>query len=175
MNFDKKSGTLINNKIKYNYILLDLYQFIKWIKNNKIIRQSIEHLISIHRNENNFKIINLISEAFNEKNTSNTYYFFIYKGNEIITSCRIIINNKNIAYINMVHTNIKYRNQGFCKKNLSKLLQLVECNKFVLDVDKNNKHAINCYMSIGFLFDKVNVKSPYYKMFVDILDLNKTT
>ena len=65
---------------------------------NKDILKSIENLMSIHRNQNIFNIITLIDEALTETN-KNTYYFFIYKDNEIITSCRLIVDKKNNAYI----------------------------------------------------------------------------
>jgi hypothetical protein len=160
-------GFIINKKIKYNYILLDLHNFVKWIQENKKIRKSIEKIISIHRDQVNFKIINLIYEAFEDiENNKNTYYFFIYKNNEIITSCRLIIDNKKNFYMNMVHTNINYRNLGFCKKNISKIISLMKykCTKIILDVDKNNKNAIKCYISSGFIFSKINKKSNDYRM-----------
>ena len=82
-------GILINNKIKYNYFLLNLFEFVKLIQNNKNIRKSIEKLISTHRNKNDFKIIDIIIEAYNEiEQNKNTYYFFIMNNtnDEIITS-----------------------------------------------------------------------------------------
>ena len=66
----------------------------------------------------------------------------------------------------MVHTNIKYRNLGFCKKNMSKIIKLTnnKIKKYTLDVNKNNISAIKCYMSVGFNFSKINIKSEDYKM-----------
>ena len=163
-----KKGIITNNKIKYKYLLLNFSNFVKLIQTNKYIQISIEKILSDHRNENDFNIITLINEAYiEEKNNKKTYYFFIYKDNEIITSCRLIVDNKNNAYINMVHTNINYRGQGLCKKNISKLIQLTndKIKKYILDVNKKNINAINCYLSIGFTFSKINKKSEDHKMF----------
>ena len=162
----KKNGIITNNKIKYSYILLDLSNFVKWIEMNKDILKSIENLMSIHRNQNIFNIITLIDEALTETN-KNTYYFFIYKDNEIITSCRLIIDKKNNAYINMVHTNKNYRGQGLCNKNISKVIQLTndKIKKYTLDVDKKNIYAIKCYKLVGFNFSKNNKNLEYYRMF----------
>ena len=71
-----KKGILKNNDIKYNYILLNFSEFIIWIQKNELIRKSIEKLISIHRNENKFKIITLLYEALNDmESEKNTFYF----------------------------------------------------------------------------------------------------
>jgi ribosomal protein S18 acetylase RimI-like enzyme len=158
---------IINKNKKYNYILLNLHEFVEWIENNEGIRKSIENIVSMHRNQNNFNIVNLIYEAFEElKLKKNTYYFFIYKNNTIITSSRIIIDKKKNAYINMVHTNIKYRNLGFCKNNINKLLSLMEnqYKKITLEVYKSNTSAIKCYMDCGFIFSKINKNIDFYKM-----------
>lgn len=159
-------GTLINKYIKYNYILLNLDEFVKWIKNNKEIRMSIENLLSIHRNQNDFKIIQLLNEAFEDIN-KNTYYFFIYKDNEIVTSSRLIIDNKKKAYMNMVHTNINYRNLGFCKKQIKKFIFLIKdkYKKIILHVDKINTYAIKCYIACEFKIKKTSdISKTIYEM-----------
>ena len=137
------------------------------IEKNDKIRDSIEKIISIHRNQNNFNIINLIYEAFSDlKLKKNTYYFFIYKDNDIITTSRIIIDKKKNAEINMIHTNSKYRNLGFCKRNIEKLLSLMKDNykKITLEVDRKNTRAIKCYMECGFTFSRINKSIDYFEM-----------
>jgi predicted GNAT family acetyltransferase len=158
-------GIIINKNKKYNYILLNLHQFVKWIENNKKIKKSIENIVSIHRQQNNFNIVDLIYEAFEELN-KNTYYFFIYKNNTIITSSRIIIDKKKNAYIDLVHTCDKYRNLGFCKKNIKKLLLLIKnkYKKVTLEINKSNTNAIKCYMDSGFTFSKINKNVDFYRM-----------
>ena len=163
---DYKKGIIINNKIKYYFILLNITNFVEFVQ-NKNIRISLEKLIAIHRSLNKFKIITLIDEAFQdiEKNKK-TYYFFIYKDSEIITSCRLIVNTTNEAYINMVHTNINYRKQNFCKKNIIKLIKLTKniIKQYVLHVDENNISAIKCYKSVGFNISKINKKLKEFEM-----------
>ena len=163
-----KKGILKNNDIKYNYILLNFSEFIIWIQKNELIRKSIEKLISIHRNENKFKIITLLYEALNDmESEKNTFYFFIYKDDEIITSCRLIIDKKKNGYMNLVHTNKNFRNLGFCKKNIYKFLYLMKnnCKKIILHVESCNISAIKCYLSVGFNYKKIkNNQSDNYTM-----------
>jgi ribosomal protein S18 acetylase RimI-like enzyme len=138
------------------------------IQKNKLISKSIEKLISIHRNEKNFKIITLLYEALYEiESEKNTFYFFIYKDNEIITSSRLIIDKKKNGYMNMVHTNKNFRNLGFCKENIYKFLNLMKdcCKKIILHVEKNNISAIKCYLSVGFYYKKIkNNQSDLFTM-----------
>ena len=160
-------GFITNKNKKYSYALLNLCEFFDFIEKNEKIRNSIEKIISIHRSQNNFNIINLIYEAFEElKLKKNTYYFFIYKGNTIITTSRLIIDKKKNAYINMVHTNIKYRNLGFCKRNIEKLLSIMDdkYKKITLEVLKSNTSAIKCYMECGFIFSRINKNIDFYEM-----------
>lgn len=168
---DYKKGTLINNKIKYSYILLNISNFVKWAQ-HKDIRTSFEKLMLIHHNYlYKFKIITLIDEAFEDLDKNKqTYYFFIYKDYEIITSCRLIVDKNNDAYINMVHTNINYRKQNFCKKNMTKVIQLTKniIKKYVLHVDENNVGAVQCYKSVGFNVSKINTKLKELEMMIQI-------
>jgi len=153
-----KKGIIKNHDIKYNYILLNFSEFIIMIQKNKLLRKSIEKLISVHRNRINFKIITLLYEALYEMEyEKNTFYFFIYKDNEIITSSRLIIDKKKNGFMNLVHTNINFRNLGFCKKNINKFLYLMKdyCKKIILHVEKNNISAIKCYLSVGFNYKKI--------------------
>jgi ribosomal protein S18 acetylase RimI-like enzyme len=68
--------------------------------------------------------------------------------------------------MNMVQTNINYRNLGFCKKNISKFISLMKdkCKNIILKVDKKNINAIKCYISSGFIFSKIYKKLNFYKM-----------
>lgn len=160
-------GFITHKNKKYFYALLTLREFFDMIEKNDKIRDSVEKIISIHRNQNNFNIVNLIYEAFSDlKMKKNTHYFFIYKDNDIITTSRIIIDNKKNAEINMVHTNSKYRNLGFCKRNIEKLLSLMKDNykKITLEVDRKNTNAIKCYMECGFTFSRINKSIDYFEM-----------
>ena len=64
----------------------------------------------------NFKIDKLIEE---EKKIApeKVNYFIIFKDSNLVSCVRLIYkNNSKSCYLNMIHTNKYYRNQGICKK-----------------------------------------------------------
>lgn len=141
---------IINNKT-YHYKILTIFEFIIWLSKNKKIRKSIKQCLIKHRHQY-FKFKDLINEYNKDKEKSNdTLFLFIYKNNEIITSCRFIYKD-NKGYINMVHTNEKYRNQGFCYQNIKLLLELTSdlTNTNTLEVLRDNISAIKCYEKNNF-------------------------
>jgi hypothetical protein len=114
---------------KFTYILFDIVGLVDLMKKNKDFCVSLENTIKTYRNENTFKILDLVNEEINEY-PKDVLYFIIYNKNEIITTSRLIYKNKK-GYINLVYTNPEYRNQKLCFTNLTKLISLTDniCNR----------------------------------------------
>lgn len=144
------------NKIKYKYFLFNSNDLINLIKTNNLLIKSFQNIMREHRNNPNFKIDTLIKEE--EKiDPEKVNYFIIFKDNNLVSCVRLIYkNNSKSCYLNMIHTNKNYRNQGICKITLKKLIQLTnnKFNKYELEVEENNIPAIKCYEKVGFIFEK---------------------
>ena len=153
---DSKKGNIMIKNIKYNYFLFNINDLIILMKNNKKLINSFEEIMVNHQHNPNYKIDSLIKQDI-KIYPKNVNYFFLYKNNEIISCIRLShTNNAKSVYFDMIHTNIKYRNQGFCKITLGKLLNLLK-NKFKiynLKVKENNIPAIKCYENFKFFFIK---------------------
>ena len=161
-------NSLTHNNKKYNYFFGNLYQLTDIFKLNIKLTQSFNTILALHRNVESFNYSRILfDEDLQEyyKNKSESYYFIIYDKNNIVTTSRIII-NKNNGYINMVHTNIKYRGHGFCNKNISKLISITNVKQYTLNVLINNEHAVKCYLSCGFTIIKMN-KQEYTMRFIN--------
>ena len=166
----KTTDIIINNK-KYHYKLLTIFEFIIWLCKNKKIRRSIKKCLIMHRHPF-FKFKDLINEYNKNKEIGKeTLFLFIYRKNEMITSSRFIYKD-TIGYINMVHTNVKYRLQGFCNHNIKLLLELTSklVNKITLEVLQENNSAIKCYENNGFKIIKkiIDKKENLYDMLYEI-------
>jgi len=130
----------INN---INYNIFSTKELFLWLDKYKKYKTSFENLFRMHRNEK-CKIKDLDKETKN-----NPYYQLGYNNNEIITISRLY----NNGYIDLVHTNMKYRGLKMCQKSLEKLItntQFKKIKQFNLLVKKNNIPAIKCYENLGF-------------------------
>ena len=163
--------TITNNKNKYKVYFCDVYGLIDFFKINEKIINNFENIMKAHRpNDQNYKF----SKIFNEDIMTfhmvgfTILYQFIYnpKNFEIITIARIGI-NKGLAEFSMVHTNINYRGQKFCQKNINLFMNNIitiknykGIKKFSLDVRITNIPAIKCYETCGFVIQS-NDKDHY--------------
>jgi hypothetical protein len=144
-----KGQIKVNDEI-YKYKLFDIHEMIEIIKNHNKLALSLEECISILRGDKNFTILNIMLEDI-QYHPHKVLYFMIYKGHEVISTCRLIYNeNSKTGYINMVFTNVKYRNKGVCQLNLEKMIALTKLKMYELEVDIDNVSAIKCYEKIGF-------------------------
>ena len=117
------SKAITNNKIKCKYYFCDIHGLIDFFKINEKLIYSFENIMKIHRpTDTNF----VYTKIFNEDIIVYHMYGFVVLYQliynpvnfEIITVGRIGI-NKEMADFSMVHTNINYRNQKFCQKNIN--------------------------------------------------------
>jgi hypothetical protein len=146
---------IIHNKKKYYYFLLLKKNFFEMLKNKKILKS----FMSIMRKSRGkyFKLKHL-----EHKKNKNIYSLII--NDEMTDIITISILNKN--KIENVYTNLKYRRQGFCKKNLKKLIKYTNYKFLYLYVDIHNLHAISCYEVFGFIIIKKDNNT--YKMYYQI-------
>lgn len=159
------------NKIKYTYFLFNSNDLINLIKNNNLLIKSFQNIMIEHRNNPNFKIDLLIDEE-KKIHPEKVNYFIIFKDNNLVSCARLIYkNNSKSCYLNMIHTNKNYRNKGICKRTLDKLIILTnnKFNKYILEVEENNIHAIKCYEKVGFILDK---KYKYNNINVNLMIYN---
>ena len=145
-----------NNK-EYNWLYCDTYDLLKWVKEYSKYEKSLMKLMTDQR-DRDFKIIDFVIEDYEQINRGKrNYYFFIFNDKELIAISRITIDNKH-GSISAVHTNTKFRNQGFCKKILNKLMKESKSKHkirtFQIGVDTNNIPAIKCYTNVGFKIKK---------------------
>ena len=131
----------IVNTINYN--IFTTSQLLVWLNKNIKYKISFENLLKVHRTKN-FILKDLVKE---NKNTPN--YQLGYNNNEIITISRIF----NNGYIDLVHTNIKFRGLKLCQISIEKFItnkKIKNIKKFSLYVYKKNIPAIKCYQNLGF-------------------------
>jgi hypothetical protein len=165
--------SIINNKLKYKYIFCDIYGILDFFKINEKLIYSFENLMKDHRpNDKNYNYTKIFNEDIitYHINGFTFLYQFIYdpQNFEIITIARIGINMKS-AVFSMVHTNINYRGQKFCQKNINLFINnicLIKKYKnikiFSLYVLDTNIPAIKCYETCGFIIKSNNKQ--YYLM-----------
>ncbi len=153
----------------YHYIFCDTVGLLLFLKFNEKISQSLVDIMEEHRGHE-FNIIDFVIEYFDAKEKNNeTLYLFLFDDNEIITTSRLIYNNKT-GYINAVHTNKKFRGKKLCQKTIKRLITLAtkktNIKKIELDVEVDNIPAIKCYERSGFRI--IKKFSDYYKMRMSI-------
>ena len=162
MNIKLKNGIININEKKYKYKLFDINGLIVIIRYEKKFAKLLEETIQNYRNQQNFLIHNLILEHVYDKNKSNTLFFIIYKGNNIVSTCRFIYNlHKKYGYFNLIYTNPLYRGKKICQNSINYMIKLTNkyIKKYELEVDSDNVYAIKCYEKCGF----EKVKKIYYK------------
>ena len=146
----------INNK-KYQYIYCDIYGLLLFIDNDINYKKSLITRLSIR--PNNKDIYNLVIENYrNEERGSKVLYLIIYNEKDIVSTSRIFYKNK--GYITFVYTHKSYRGKKLCQYNIKKLLELsiekLKIKKYHLEVEKDNKPAIKCYLKCDFKIIKKN-------------------
>jgi hypothetical protein len=138
-------------KKKFIYFLILKKDFIIMLKNKKILK-SFMQLMRYSRGTY-FKL-----EHLKYQNKNIIYSLIINDKMTDIITMSVINKNK----IENVYTNVKYRAQGFCKKNLKKLILYTNYTFLYLYVDIHNLYAINCYKKSGFII--INKNNNIYKM-----------
>lgn len=162
-----KKGFIIINNNKYKYYLFDIYQLNDIIENDKIFTNLLENTIITYREDKNFKIHNLFIEYMNKSIYNRTLFFIIYKGKDIISTCRFLFNlDKKAAYFNLIYTNAKYRGKKICQNNIKHMIDITNTyiKKYELEVAIENIPAIKCYQKNGFEIIKENSHSKEYLM-----------
>lgn len=158
-----KIKNLSYNKIIYKIYYCDICGLINFFKLNEKIIDNFETLMKIHRPKDiNFTYTKIINEDIYSHFDYNiqTFYQIIYNpiNYDIVTIARINVDNKEKKCgLSMIHTNIKYRNQQFCQKNINLLLKNTKNfkYKYILYVDKDNIPAIKCYKKCNFIITKL--------------------
>jgi hypothetical protein len=141
-----------NNK-KYFYVLCTYKELIK-LSNKLLI--SFKKIMLTHRHQTSFTYKGLLLE---QQPREKVFYLLIYnKNHEIITTSRV--SKKKYGYIDLVHTNLLYRGQGFCKININLLIKLTGYKKYELNTGSKNTTAIKCYEACGFII--LNNDDPKY-------------
>lgn len=109
--------------------------------------------------EENFAYLYTMMKNYYMIHLNKDCYVLVYTINDKIIACACLIlsikNNKKIGYLCNVYTLKEYRNKGIQTKLLKTCLQ--EAKKYNiysinLNVNKNNKKAINLYGKLGFYF-----------------------
>ena len=152
---------ITHNKKKYKYFLLLKNQFLELLKYNQKMIKSYISLMKKHRGD---------YYSITHMKFMNKYHMFSVitdvKQTEIVT---LLILHKKV--IKNVHTSSKYRNQGFCEKNLSLITKNINYKYLKLYVFMNNIPAIRCYEKSGFLI--ASQRKDTYKM--EYRSTSKTT
>lgn len=166
--------TFSHNKIKYKFIFCDICGLINFFKLNQKFIINFENLVKNHRPDDiNFTYTKIIDEDIrnSSQNKTKIFYQLIYNyvNFDIITLARIhILPKDKKCKLSMVHTNIKYRNQKFCQKNIILLLSNTKnfqyISKYSLYVLENNIPAIKCYEKCGFNIIEFIKDKNYYLM-----------
>ena len=171
----KTTQIFTHNKSKYVYFMFDILGLCEWLLNNDKFEIALVNLMSDHR-KRSFSLLNFVTEYLNGKSKRNeeTYYFFICnEQHEIITISRAHC-VKKLCELSAVYTSAKYRKQGFCQKNIKRLMKMMKyyfgTKEFKLYVKKDNIPALSCYEKAGFQIVKtINVdKIPHHVMLSQI-------
>lgn len=148
-----ESGSVSINGKKYKYKFFDTTELINLIRHDKKFTDALELAIQTYRNNQAFKIKDLVSEYIYYRPDDITTYYIIYTKNVIVSTVRFYYNlDKKTAYFNMVYTNPEYRGQKICQTNIEHLISITKdkIKKYELEVDVNNPAAIKCYVNVGF-------------------------
>jgi len=138
---------------KYKYLYCDTLRLLMFMKNHHNYYKSLLTIMKDHRGHK-FNLMNFVVEDYKyEFDQTSVRYLLILNDKDVLATSRVIYSGKK-GYINDVHTNKKYRGKGLCTANIKKIVNVshkkLKLNKFELDVDDDNKHAIKCYEKVGF-------------------------
>lgn len=160
--FDKYQNGMYGDSNSIMPMYLNLSQAEKQKRNLKdekiyINEMSINDKEEIKSNYEKFP--NIWNENTFDEDTRNSKYAVAKQDNEVIgfISYRIILDE--IEIMNIV-TRMDRRNQGTASNLLSYVIRTIESNKINLEVNENNKTALNLYSKFGF--KKVGVRKNYY-------------
>lgn len=161
---------LITGKINgKNYIYVNTPEILEWFKKNNVYKKAFFKLLKTHKGFGQDTIdISLL--FFDEAKKNKRLRFFLIYDKDDIVAISFLKYRSNKAYIFRVHTNKKYRNMGWCKRNIKKIIQLAKkYNKikyFTLDANIKHVHAIRCYLQSGFSIKKIY--KTHYKMYINV-------
>ncbi len=167
--FYKYQNGMYGDSSTINPMYLNLSQAEKQKRNLKDEKIYINEMSISDREEikaNYEKFPNIWNEATFEDDAKNSKYFVAKQDNEIIgfVSYKTILDEVEI--MNIVTRNDR-RNQGTASNLLSYIIRNVEANKINLEVNENNKTALNLYCKFGF--KKVGLRSKYYNNIDDAI------
>ena len=148
----------------YKCKLFDLKSLCKTIYSNKILSDSFNELIKIHRLQDDGTtqdLLNVISEDIIDIK-HNYLYFLLYSDSVVISMARIIYSN-NIGELSLVRTNKRYQNNGYATILLKYVIN--KCKKLNIKTIKlqvKNDIAMKLYSNLGF--ESTSIKYPFTKM-----------
>ncbi len=119
--------------------------------------------------KNDIKSINKLGILVNS-NFINTYniedyfnnpsYIILVNEDELINGLLIIYNNIDYYELEIIVVSKEDRKKGIASKMLNYFLDNYDNKDFLLEVDVNNKDAINLYIKFGFCV--INTRKKYY-------------
>ena len=134
--------SLISDDLHIKYKIIPLDSLIKWC-------------ISVHRNNESFKIDAFLTENQSECCGLVGQIIILIEKTKVIGIARCnatkVRNNAYVYYISGVHIREEYRGKHLCYTMLRLLINSNEPAVYELDVDITNMAAIRCYQKVGFV------------------------
>lgn len=122
-----------------------------------INEMSISDKEEIESNYNKFP--NIWDEKVFEEDAKNSKYFVAKQDNQVVGFVSYTVVLDEVEIMNIV-TREDSRNQGIASSLLSYIIRKVDYNKINLEVNENNKTALNLYRKFGF--KNVGLRKKYY-------------
>lgn len=122
-----------------------------------INEMSISDKEEIESNYNKFP--NIWDERTFEEDTRNSKYFVAKQDNKVVGFVSYTVVLDEVEIMNIV-TREDSRNQGIASSLLSYIIRKIDYNKINLEVNENNKTALNLYRKFGF--KNVGQRKNYY-------------
>ncbi len=126
---------------------------IKKIEDNETIRK-MDQLIFLDESYN--------TNEYKEMQKSSVYLYYLLIEEDEIIGFSILTKIKNEYEIIKIGILIEYQSKGYGNLFLKNILKIgISGDIFLLEVDSNNKKAINLYEKLGF--KKIFTRKEYYK------------
>lgn len=122
-----------------------------------INEMSISDKEEIESNYNKFP--NIWDERTFEEDARNSKYFVAKQDNQVVGFVSYTVVLDEVEIMNIV-TREDSRNQGIASSLLSYIIRKIDYNKINLEVNENNKTALNLYRKFGF--KNVGLRKKYY-------------
>lgn len=122
-----------------------------------INEMSISDKEEIESNYNRFP--NIWDERTFEEDAKNSRYFVAKQDNQVVGFVSYTVVLDEVEIMNIV-TREDSRNQGIASSLLSYIIRKIDYNKINLEVNENNKTALNLYRKFGF--KNVGLRKKYY-------------